>query len=90
VSQPPILIYTTAVCPYCVAAKNLLKARGLGYTEIRVDSDPEARDTMLARSAGRRTVPQIFIGAQHIGGFDELAAADHDGRLAAWLVEQGA
>ncbi|MCK9367602.1 MAG: glutaredoxin 3 [Metallibacterium scheffleri] len=89
-SQPPILIYTTAVCPYCVAAKNLLKARGLGYTEIRVDGDPEARDTMLARSAGRRTVPQIFIGAQHIGGFDELAAADHDGRLAAWLVEQGA
>jgi len=90
VSQQSIIIYTTAVCPYCVAAKNLLKARGLAYTEIRVDNDPAARDAMLARSAGRRTVPQIFIGAQHVGGFDELAAADHDGRLAAWLVEQSA
>ncbi|EQD55585.1 Glutaredoxin, GrxC [mine drainage metagenome] len=89
VSQPPILIYTTAVCPYCVAAKNLLKARGLGYNEMRVDSDPAARETMLARSAGRRTVPQIFIGARHVGGFDDLAAADRDGRLAAWLTEQG-
>ena len=89
-SQPPILIYTTAACPYCVAAKNLLKTRGLGYTEVRVDVDPEARDAMLARSAGRRTVPQIFIGARHVGGFDDLAAADHDGRLGTWLAEQGA
>jgi glutaredoxin 3 len=90
VSHPPILVYTTAVCPYCVAAKNLLKARGLDYSETRVDTDPAARETMLARSQGRRTVPQIFIGARHVGGFDDLAAADRDGRLATWLAEQGA
>lgn len=89
-SQPSILIYTTAVCPYCVAAKNLFKARGLEYTETRVDTDPSERETMLARSEGRRTVPQIFIGARHVGGFDDLAAADRDGRLAQWLSEHGA
>ncbi len=85
--QAAITVYTTAVCPYCVAAKNLLRARGLDYAETRVDTDPQARAHMLAISNGLRTVPQIFIGARHVGGFDELAAADRDGRLAAWLVE---
>ena len=78
---PKIEVYSTAVCPYCVAAKNLLKARGLEWTEMRVDTDLEQRQTMLKRSGGARTVPQIFINDQHVGGFDELAAADRSGRL---------
>ena len=76
-----IEVYSTAVCPYCVAAKNLLKARGLEWTELRVDTDQQQRETMLKRSGGARTVPQIFINDQHVGGFDELAAADRSGRL---------
>ena len=82
-----IEIYTTAVCPYCVAAKNLLKSKGLQWTETRVDADPVRREEMLTRSAGRRTVPQIFVNGHHVGGFDDLAAADRDGRLAALLAE---
>jgi glutaredoxin 3 len=84
-----IEVYSTAVCPYCVAAKNLLKARGLEWTEVRVDSDPSQREAMLARSGGARTVPQIFINDHHVGGFDELAAADRSGKLAQ-LLEAGA
>jgi glutaredoxin 3 len=79
--MPKIEVYSTAVCPYCVAAKNLLKARGLEWTEVRVDSDPAQRALMLTRSGGVRTVPQIFINDQHVGGFDELAAADRNGQL---------
>ncbi len=79
--MPKIEVYSTAVCPYCVAAKNLLKARGLAWTEVRVDTDPVQREAMLARSGGARTVPQIFINDQHVGGFEELAAADRSGRL---------
>ncbi len=75
-------MYTTAICPYCVAAKNLLRSRGLEYTEQRVDSDPDQRAAMMQRSGGRRSVPQIFINDVHIGGFDDLVAADRDGRLA--------
>ena len=74
-------IYTTATCPYCVSAKSFLKHKGLGYDEIRVDLDPVRRDEMLRRSAGRRTVPQIFINDVHVGGFDDLVAADRAGRL---------
>lgn len=74
-------IYTTAICPYCVSAKNFLKQKGLGYDEVRVDLEPVQRDEMLRRSAGRRTVPQIFINDVHIGGFDDLLAADRAGRL---------
>lgn len=79
--MPKIEVYSTAVCPYCVAAKNLLKARGLEWTEVRIDTDAAQRDTMLARSGGRRTVPQIFINEQHVGGYDELLAADRSGKL---------
>ena len=79
--MPKIEVYSTAVCPYCVAAKNLLKARGLEWTEIRVDTDQTQRETMLKRSGGARTVPQIFINDQHVGGFDELVAADRSGQL---------
>jgi glutaredoxin 3 len=75
-------MYTTAICPYCVAAKNLLKQRGLDYTEIRVDTDPARRDEMLARTGGRRTVPQIFVNGVMVGGFDDLVTADRSGKLA--------
>jgi len=83
--MPKIELYSTAVCPYCVAAKNLLKSKGLEWSEIRIDTDVGQRDAMLARSGGRRTVPQIFINDQHVGGFDELAAADRSGKLAQLL-----
>jgi glutaredoxin 3 len=80
-----IEIYSTAICPYCVAAKNLLKSKGLDWREIRVDTDPAARGAMLERSGGRRTVPQIFINGAHVGGFDDLAEADRSGKLAKLL-----
>lgn len=76
-----IEIYSTAVCPYCTAAKNLLKSKGLEWHELRVDADPAARAAMLERAPGARTVPQIFINGTWVGGFDELAAADRSGRL---------
>lgn len=87
--MPDIEIYSTAICPYCVAAKNLLKARGLHWREIRIDTDPSARAEMLERSGGRRSVPQIFVNGTHVGGFNELAAADHNGRLAELLGPHG-
>ena len=81
-----IEIYSTGSCPYCVAAKNLLKSKGLEWSEVRVDSDLAQRETMLARSGGRRTVPQIFINDQHVGGYDDLVAADRNGKLAQLLA----
>lgn len=84
-----IEVYSTAVCPYCVAAKNLLKSKGLEWTEVRIDTDAAQRDAMLARSGGRRTVPQIFINDQHVGGYDDLVAADRSGKLGE-LLEQAA
>jgi glutaredoxin 3 len=83
--MPKIEVYSTAVCPYCVAAKNLLKAKGLNWQEVRVDTDPVQRETMLARSGGRRTVPQIFVNDQLVGGYDDLVAADRSGKLAQLL-----
>jgi glutaredoxin 3 len=80
-AMPKIEVYSTAVCPYCVAAKNLLKAKGLSWEEVRVDTDPAQRDAMLARSGGRRTVPQIFINDQLVGGYDDLVTADRSGKL---------
>jgi glutaredoxin 3 len=87
--MPRIELFSTAVCPYCIAAKNLLKARGLHWNEVRVDTDPVQRDAMLARSGGRRSVPQIFVNDQHVGGYDDLVAADRSGKLAQ-LLELGA
>jgi len=78
-------MYTTAICPYCVAAKNLLRQKGLDYAEIRVDLDAARRDEMVSRSGGRRSVPQIFVNGVHVGGFDDLVAADRSGRLAGIL-----
>jgi glutaredoxin 3 len=76
-----VLMYTTAVCPYCTRAKQLLKARGVEQIEeIRVDLDPERRDEMMQKTQ-RRTVPQIFIGETHVGGCDDLYALDASGQL---------
>jgi glutaredoxin 3 len=81
-----VVMYSTAVCPYCQRAEALLKARGVAEIEkVRIDADPSRRDEMMSRT-GRRTVPQIFIGETHVGGFDDLAALDRDGKLAALLA----
>ena len=80
-----VIMYTTAVCPYCVRAKQILKAKGVGQIEeIRVDLDPAQRLQMMERS-GRRSVPQIFIGQTHVGGCDDLVALDGQGGLLALL-----
>lgn len=79
-----VVMYTTAICPYCVAAKNFLKSRGAEWEEVRVDTDPARRDEMLARSR-RTSVPQIFIGDTHVGGYDDLVALDRAGGLAPLL-----
>lgn len=76
-----VKMYTTAVCPYCIRAKQILKSKGVEQIEeIRIDLDPAARDQMM-QSTGRRTVPQIYIGATHVGGCDELMALDAQGGL---------
>ena len=74
-------IYTTQTCPSCHAAKRLLTKKGVAFTEIDVGRDPSLRDAMTSRANGGRTVPQIFIGNQHVGGCDDLHALDHDGKL---------
>ena len=81
----PVKMYTTAVCPYCVRAKQLLKSRGVEHIEeIRIDLSDEERDRMMSLT-GRRTVPQIFIGEHHVGGCDDLMALDSQGGLMALL-----
>ncbi|GAA4341763.1 glutaredoxin 3 [Variovorax defluvii] len=79
--QQPVKMYTTAVCPYCIRAKQILKAKGVEQIEeIRVDTDPQARIAMM-NITQRRTVPQIFIGDTHVGGCDDLIALDGRGGL---------
>ena len=79
-TRPRVLMYSTAVCPYCVRAENLLHARGVEAIEkVRVDLDPERRAEMMERTS-RRTVPQIFIGETHVGGCDDLIALDQAGQ----------
>jgi glutaredoxin 3 len=81
-----VKMYTTQVCPYCIRAKALLKQRGVSdIEEVRIDLDPVQREQMMALT-GRRTVPQIFIGATHVGGCDDLVALDQRGELAALLA----
>ena len=76
-----VLMYSTAVCPYCNMAERLLKAKGIDEIEkIRIDLDPEQRALMMEKT-GRRTVPQIYIGDTHVGGYDDLAALDRAGGL---------
>lgn len=81
-----IEIYTTPTCPYCHAAKSLLREKGAEYTEITV-LDPELRAKMTERAHGRRTVPQIFIGDTHVGGYDDMAALDRSGGLDPLLAQ---
>lgn len=83
----PITMYTTMSCPYCHAAKRLLAKKGAEFTEIDITMKPETREEMILRAGGRRTVPQIFIGARHVGGSDELHALDAKGELDALLAE---
>jgi len=81
-----VVMYSTAVCPYCSRAEMLLKQRGVtDIQKIRIDQDPSQREVMIERT-GRRTVPQIFIGDTHVGGFDDLAALDRQGGLAPLLA----
>ena len=80
-AAPEVTMYATGWCPYCDRARGLLQRKGVAYSEVKVDEDPTQRDTMLKRSGGRRTVPQIFIGDRHVGGFDDLYALDKAGEL---------
>lgn len=90
----PVLIYTTPICPYCVRAKQLLNRKGVSFREIDVSNDPERR-AYLVETTGQRTVPQIFIAGQSIGGCDDMIALDRAGKLDTLLkralpsVEQG-
>jgi glutaredoxin 3 len=87
--MPPVEIYTTRFCPYCVAAKALLKRKNVPFTEIDVSGNYELRQKMVERAHGRMTVPQIFIGSIHVGGSDELHALEHARKLDALLAGEG-
>ena len=79
-TPPEITIYSSAICPYCVMAKNFLKSRGLGWTEVRIDTDAGARQKMVALTR-RTSVPQIFIGDTHVGGYDDMMLLHRGGKL---------
>ena len=79
-AAPEITIYSTAVCPYCVAAKNFLKSKGQSWTEVRIDLDPVEREKMMALTK-RTSVPQIFVGDVHVGGYDDMMALHRAGKL---------
>jgi len=81
------LIYTTRFCPYCHMAKRLLSGKGASFEEIDVTRDRAAREALMVRAGGRTTVPQIWIGDIHVGGFDDLQALDRAGRLDALLAD---
>lgn len=76
-----VIIYSTTVCPYCVRAKMLLSNKGVAYEEINVGNDPKLREAMMEKAGGRRTVPQIFIGDHHVGGFDDMYELETEGKL---------
>ena len=86
--MPPVDIYTTRWCPYCHAAKALLTRKGVAFNEIDASSS-SVRQAMIQRANGRSTVPQIFVGAVHVGGCDDLHDLDHDGRLDPLLAGDG-
>ena len=79
--MPKIEIYTTTICPYCHAAKDLLQKKGVAFDEINLNQQPQLRDTMVTRAQGGTTVPQIFIDGTHIGGCDDIYALDAKGAL---------
>lgn len=80
-AAPEIMMYSKGWCPFCSAAKSLLEKKGVAFEEIDIGNEPTRRAEMENRSNGRRTVPQIFIGEHHVGGYDELAALDRAGQL---------
>lgn len=80
-------IYTSPLCGYCHAAKRLLTEKGVSFTEIDVLSDPDQRQTMMSRANGRHTVPQIFVGTTHVGGYDDLSELERAGKLDPLLAE---
>jgi len=84
-TSPPITLYTSAVCAYCTAAKQFLRSRGLDWSEIRIDQDPDARTRMID-TTGRTSVPQIFIGDTHVGGFDDMMALHRAGKFESLLA----
>ena len=88
-SPPAITMYSSAICPYCVMAKNFLKSKGHAWTEVRIDTDPVARDAMMAK-ARRTSVPQIFVGDVHVGGYDDMMALHRAGKLEPLLAGEGA
>lgn len=83
--MPEVVMYTTASCPYCIRARNLLDKKGVTYTDIRVDAQPETRSKMEHLSGGATSVPQIFIDDFHVGGYDDMAEMDMEGDLNARL-----
>lgn len=80
-----VIIYSKDYCPYCVKAKTLLKRKGVAFREIDITRDENLQKEVFEKSGGRRTVPQIFIGKHHVGGFDDLHALDKEGKLDALL-----
>ena len=84
----PVVIYTKSTCPYCHAAKDLLRQKGAAFEEISVDGDRASRAAMSERAGGRTTVPQIFIGATHVGGCDDLYDLDEEGKIEELLAER--
>ncbi|MEN1957546.1 glutaredoxin 3 [Luteimonas changyuni] len=84
-----ITLYTSAVCAYCVAAKNFLRSKGLEWTEVRIDLDPAERERMVSR-AGRTSVPQIFVGDAHVGGYDDMMALHRSGGFEPLVTGKGA
>ena len=88
-NTPVITLYSSAICPYCVMAKNFLKSKGLAWTEVRIDTDPVARESIVAK-ARRTSVPQIFVGDVHVGGYDDMMVLHRAGRCEPLLAGEGA
>ncbi|WP_267902531.1 glutaredoxin 3 [Cognatiluteimonas profundi] len=88
-ARRPITLFTSAMCGYCSAAKNFLKSKGLEWTEVRIDLDPVERERMMSM-ARRTSVPQIFVGDTHVGGYDDMMALHRAGKLDALLVGDAA
>jgi len=87
--SPEVVMYSTTWCGYCQRARGLLARKGVTVREIKVDEDPAQREIMMQKSGGRRTVPQIFIGERHVGGYDDLAALERAGELDKLLTNSG-
>jgi glutaredoxin 3 len=87
---PAVVLYTTSWCGWCRRARQIFTDKGVAFTDIDVETVPGARDEMLARSGGRNTVPQVFVGGRHVGGYDDTRALDQRGELDTLLAAAGA